>query len=420
MRAGVRVRLTFLTLGLSFGACGDPGFFTAPADGGPEPEDAGPVVDPFEQERPSDELYATDRVPTFELEIADDDWQTLIDNPTGADWERPFVPATFTYVDADEVVEEVGVHFQGGYSLVNVRNGKYGFTIHFNEYDSDRLWRGLRHMKLKSPGFDASLLVEPIAYDVYRAMGLWAPRANHARLYVNGDYYGVYVNVEDVDQSFLSRRFRRDWGELWKISDGGWSSDFIGGGGYGGGGLAWRFHEETNEDDDGGDTLLARLLETWDDDGAFPGAIERHLDVEQALRQIACDLALDNWDGMSTSAWNFYFYRDVDDERFQTIPWGPDASFDQPGGIDVFTPGQESSRRLVNAYPDEFEAALQDLVDGPLQADLLVRQVDDGYDRIAEHEADDWRNVAEFEAEVPLVRDAMERRAEAVTARLRD
>lgn len=395
---------------LVLGCGGDDIFHGGPSDAGPD-EDASPDFDPWALDRPSDEIYARDFVPSFEIRISDEDWQTLISDPDGDDWVRPYVPATFVYRDGDEVLENVGVHFQGGFSLANVRNGKYGFTIHFDEFDDGRTWRGLRHLKLKMPGFDPSLLVEPIAYDVYRAMGLDVPRANHARLWVNDEYYGVYVNVEDVDQSFVSRRFRRDWGELWKMADGDWSSDFIGG--YGD--AAWRFRRETNEDDGGAENVAA-LLAVWEDP-ALAG-IERHLDVDRALRQIACDLALDNWDGMSTAAWNFYLYRDVDAARFRTIPWGPDASFDAPGGMSVFDPPKESSQRLVDAYPDEYAAILRELVDGPFDAERLAAALEADYERIRAHEADDWRNVAEFEAEVPNVRGQIEIRAQAVAGQV--
>lgn len=48
---------------------------------------------------------------------------------------------------------------------------------------------------------------ERLAYDVFRAAGLPAPRCNNAVVYVNGAYYGVYVNVEAEDKTLLRRWF---------------------------------------------------------------------------------------------------------------------------------------------------------------------------------------------------------------------
>ena len=40
-----------------------------------------------------------------------------------------------------------------------------------------------------------------------QAQGHVAPRVSHVRVYVNGDYRGLYINVEHVDEEFIQKRF---------------------------------------------------------------------------------------------------------------------------------------------------------------------------------------------------------------------
>src|SRR5213075_2682152 len=96
--------------------------------------------------------------------------------------------------------------------------GKASFKIDFNAFAADpaQTFHGLHHMKLKNEIEDPSFVAERVAYLSFRNAGLPAPRQNSAQVYVNGEYYGVYGNVEVEDKAFLRRWFASDEGNLYE------------------------------------------------------------------------------------------------------------------------------------------------------------------------------------------------------------
>jgi len=47
-------------------------------------------------------------------------------------------------------------------------------------------------------------------------MDIPAARANHVKLYINEQNYGVYINVEHIDEVFVDKRFGNNNGNLYK------------------------------------------------------------------------------------------------------------------------------------------------------------------------------------------------------------
>ena len=60
------------------------------------------------------------------------------------------------------------------------------------------------------------MLHEALAYQVYDAMGVKVPGAGYARLKVNGQPYGLYLNLESPDVHFLQRHFGDHGGILYE------------------------------------------------------------------------------------------------------------------------------------------------------------------------------------------------------------
>ncbi len=47
-------------------------------------------------------------------------------------------------------------------------------------------------------------------------MEIPAPRANHVQVYINNDYYGLYISVEHIDEEFIKSRFTYNDGNQYK------------------------------------------------------------------------------------------------------------------------------------------------------------------------------------------------------------
>ena len=63
---------------------------------------------------------------------------------------------------------------------------------------------------------DATNMKEALIYDMYQYLGADASLYNYAKLSVNGEYWGVYLALEAVEDSFLLRNYGVQDGELYK------------------------------------------------------------------------------------------------------------------------------------------------------------------------------------------------------------
>ena len=106
-----------------------------------------------------------------------------------------------------EVLQQVGVRSRGKGS----RNAeKPGLLIDTNRYVSNQEFHGLKKLVLDNVIQDGSFLHEPLAYQVFEAMGIASPAISYTRLTVNDEFWGVYWLVENIDKNFLAARFGGD------------------------------------------------------------------------------------------------------------------------------------------------------------------------------------------------------------------
>jgi spore coat protein CotH len=57
---------------------------------------------------------------------------------------------------------------------------------------------------------------ERLGYYMYRNFGVIAPRSNHAVIYINGRFNGVFANTEQIDGPFTNKNFDHSGGNLYK------------------------------------------------------------------------------------------------------------------------------------------------------------------------------------------------------------
>ncbi|MBN1422241.1 MAG: CotH kinase family protein, partial [Planctomycetes bacterium] len=132
------------------------------------------------------------RLPLYEIEIAPDDLAKLLAAPT-SDEE---VPGRFRFRDR---AWDVDVRFRGA----STRHlAKKSFKVRFPQ---DRLFDGRRTLALKAEEADWTMLQEILSYDAARRAGVLCSEAKPVAVRVNGEYLGVYADVEFVDDAFKRR-----------------------------------------------------------------------------------------------------------------------------------------------------------------------------------------------------------------------
>jgi spore coat protein CotH len=265
----------------------------------------------------SAELYDPARFPRFDLELPDTSVATLNQVMDASDpRQNTYVSGTLKY--GGETVANIGVRLKGEGSFQKL-DRKPAFKLKFDEFVDDQSFRGLRRMTLNNAFEDPSFVAERLAYDLFRAAGLPAPRCNNATLYVNGAFYGVYVNVETEDKTFLRRWFASDDGNLYEEGQ----QDFVPG-------AETAFNLETNETANDRSDLRALIaeLEAATEPGTFLEDLP-HLDTAQFLKFTAAEAAVNQWDMYAYTVFyvnNFRIYDDPRTNKFVFIPWGMDLS----------------------------------------------------------------------------------------------
>jgi hypothetical protein len=256
------------------------------------------------------EIYDPDNLPRFDLEIDAAGLAALRTKP------REPVRATFRH--RDEVLVGVGVRLKGEYSFRPI-DGKPSFRIKFDEFTDGQKFRGLSKLVLNNTVQDPSFLSERMAYGLFRAVGMPAPRANSALVYVNGAFYGLYTNVEAADKALLSRWFASTKGNLYEEN----GVDFVAG-------AEKTFELETNEKkNDRRDLagLVAALERATPAD--FMEVMAPHVDVPRLVRYCALESLVGHEDGYCFGPGkrnNFRIYNDPTTRQFTFLPSGMDRA----------------------------------------------------------------------------------------------
>lgn len=161
-----------------------------------------------------DRIYDPDEIPSFEVEITEADWRALErDYASGA---KNYHPIVFRFEDTE--VDDAMIRLKGNPSF-SWFTEKMQFVIAFNEVDPDGRFRGLRKIALDASWYEPTLLRDRVAWSMLRRQGgLPAACANSATLTINGEYYGLYTNIEYFDHEWLERVFGKEdaTGTLWK------------------------------------------------------------------------------------------------------------------------------------------------------------------------------------------------------------
>lgn len=108
-----------------------------------------------------------------------------------------------------ETVHEVSFSTKGTSSLVLASkkpdNSRYNFKIKFGRFVEGQTWQTLHELSLQGSFADATYMKDHLCYSLFRRMGVPAPRSSYVWLTINGEDYGLYLAVEEMDAQFLDQ-----------------------------------------------------------------------------------------------------------------------------------------------------------------------------------------------------------------------
>jgi spore coat protein CotH len=291
--------------------------------GNPEPPAPGPKLSPADVKQSSDEpLYDITVLRTLFLEFESADWEKELADFYDTDVE---VPARLT-VDGKHY-PDIGVRFRGASSFMMVPEGrKRSFNLSMNFVHEGQRLGGYRTLNLLNANQDPTFLRTVLFHQIARQY-IPAPKANHVRVVINGESWGIYVNAQQFNSEFTKEWFSSTKGRRWKVP----------GSPGGRGGLAYvgddaatykRLYEIKTKNEPKAWADLIRLCKVLNETPPekLEAALEPLLDIDGVLKFLALDKTFINNDGYWTRASDYSIYQD-EKGRFHVIPHDANETF---------------------------------------------------------------------------------------------
>jgi hypothetical protein len=317
---------------------------------------------PFRSSDGSPYLFDESAVHDFYLTIS----QASLDGMNAQAYPPGCVPFQRDYYTADlafedQVLTGVGVHIKGGCGSSRDFGGKPSLKVDIDWDDpaiagcpEERRLFGQKHLTLNNGVQDNSAVHERLAYMLFRALDIPAPRMAHARVFVNGQLYGLYQHVESIDRRFLSRWFDSNKGMLY---EGTYWCDLVSSSVPPNGTDDYCLTREFSPgacdgtpDADADPEDYQRLDELVAALDAIPPSqfytqIQGVFDTDKLLTTWAVETMIGHWDGYSYFIMNNYrVYRDPSTNLWTLIDTGVDQTFN-----DDLAPFQALDARLANS-----------------------------------------------------------------------
>lgn len=317
-----------------------------------------------------------------------------------------WVPVTMQYESPDGLgnvtLPNVGMRLRG--SMKRGTNSLQGFKLDVQVLDTPgaagkRRFADLNRINTLSVEGDPSHLVPCAAYKMLRDSGLPAPRCNHLKVYVNGAYYGLMENAEQINKGYLRRHFGTNQGSLYGGSpsmsdceaDGfqdsqaqlTYSTDSFSS-------YASQYQLTHATASEAEQNLIPMLkCGASADDEAFKTCIAEWLDVDEWLQQIAAESVMPSLEGLTGYYRNYYLYFKPDSSaprggRFVVWSWDLDKTFhhqkcntstcDVLAGVSSYygsKPRAKLVTRLTTLFRARYCAALKNFLDTAFKASAI-------------------------------------------------
>lgn len=243
---------------------------------------------------------------------------------------------------------DVGIRLKGGAgSSRPIKTGKSGLKIRFDKFVKGQLFFGVKRLTLNNMIQDPSMVHEALTYEMFHEMGLPASRVGYAFVTLNGEEYGLFLNLETLDEVSLPRWFGETTRHLFEADAP--KTDLLPG-------HAEKFEVDEGEEDDLAD-LEALIAAVNEEDGEWFENVAAAADLERMTAQWAIERYVAHWDGYAGLPGefrpnNYYLHSDTDGV-FQMMPWGTDQTwvlediaFEHPAGGIMFNECLQDSNCL--------------------------------------------------------------------------
>lgn len=280
-------------------------------------------------------FYDPFTIQKIEIQFSQSNWDYMLD--TSKHGAGDYIVADWVKIN-DEIITSPGVKYKGNSSFDStyIKN-----PLHINlDYSTPQSYAGFTNIKLSNGYADPSCIREVLAYYILKDY-MDCPRSNFARVYINGNYIGLYSNDESINDDFCSRRFNSSNGTFLKCNPIGIPGPttksnlkYLGSDST----LYYNFYElQSNK----GWNDLVNLCDTVTN---YPQELESIFDVDRLLWMLAFNTVLVNLDSYTgVFCQNYYIYRDKTN-RYNPVVWDLNMAF---GGFPFVGSGATSMAALT-------------------------------------------------------------------------
>ena len=267
------------------------------------------------------DFYDDSVVQDLYLDIHPNDWSNLRMNFQ----DNTYYPAELQWRDIR--ITDIGVRSRGRSSRSPL---KPNLRIDFDRFEEKQKFLGLKSTMLKANNADASMMRERLTMRLFERLEMPAPRETYARLFINGEFFGLYNLVESIDKSFLERVFKEDSGYLyeWEPALAGYRFEYLGEDPaiY----SPVMFDPVTHEKDPDPRPIvdMVRAI-NQSSDAELVNAISPFLDLRTFVKHIAVQAYMAEYDGVlgDHGMNNFHVYRFAGASLHTLMPWDADLTF---------------------------------------------------------------------------------------------
>ena len=292
----------------------------------------------------SDVIFDQNTLHTFEIIIPEKNLEKIDADPTA----EQYVEANLKF--NGEELSAVGIRYKGSVgAFVGSVSGedwanpsgyktatKISMKVKIDWKGADRTFYGLKKLQFHSQNLDPSQMRERLGYWLFGQMGVIAPRSVHARLVINGEYYGVYALTEQVDEQFIAENYKGAIGNLYKeawplnylgeVTD---TARFL---------MKLKTNKEKNPNTNRTLDFAKAIVNANDEE--LRALIIKKMNLNQIIAHIVVDRMIRNDDGpfhwycfgSGCRNHNFYWYEQPKNQKFHLIPWDMDNAFQNIAG----------------------------------------------------------------------------------------
>ena len=327
----------------------------------------------------ADEIFREDEIARVEITMTEADKEFLLDDANASSNE--YLHAQFRFVNSlmDTTLGfDVGIRLRG-----NTSRGaaKSSFKIDFREYEGAKFFDH-KKFNLKAEVNDPSMVREFLTMQTFRKAGVPAARTHFAEVYLNEEYMGLYVNVEQIDDEFVQARFDYDEGNLFKCSWGSTLEDD---------GQVFdndRYELKTNEELNDRSRLL-NFVDVLNNTSSadFEQELEKIFNVNSFITYLAVEALTGHWDGYSFLKNNFYLYEN-ETGKIEFIVYDTDNTFgidwlgEDWGTRDIMNWANTNELRPLTTrvlervnYRNLYKLKLRELLDGDFSEDYFFPEI---------------------------------------------